>query len=531
MPRSMTALLFQSTRPRGARLRSHCRIRPRADSFNPRAHEGRDERGLRVAGLVVLVSIHAPTRGATRPRPPRPAPPGSFNPRAHEGRDVPVGRTWLRLEVFQSTRPRGARRLAPIPLLGAVKFQSTRPRGARPAITSLSAGTQPFQSTRPRGARPLTNVGVANVTVFQSARPRGARREPRKARRGQQRVSIHAPTRGATAVDAPAGDRREVSIHAPTRGATGGLRHDHGNGLVSIHAPTRGATRRVAVHSGRPAVSIHAPTRGATFGPYVEHWGKMFQSTRPRGARPAPAGQVLHMGLVSIHAPTRGATCPPTPRSPTSTSFNPRAHEGRDTPPRRRPRARCSFNPRAHEGRDAAAQAAGVGLRVSIHAPTRGATWRSSYAGTPATCFNPRAHEGRDLGKAQGGGTADRFQSTRPRGARRGRDGACQHGGRVSIHAPTRGATRGRGAGTRTRGCFNPRAHEGRDSPPSPVSSARCPVSIHAPTRGATWTVLDPKAFTALFQSTRPRGARPAAPPWRPSHTCFNPRAHEGRDT
>ena len=531
MPRSMTALLFQSTRPRGARLRSHCRIRPRADSFNPRAHEGRDERGLRVAGLVVLVSIHAPTRGATRPRPPRPAPPGSFNPRAHEGRDVPVGRTWLRLEVFQSTRPRGARRLAPIPLLGAVKFQSTRPRGARPAITSLSAGTQSFQSTRPRGARPLTNVGVANVTVFQSARPRGARREPRKARRGQQRVSIHAPTRGATAVDAPAGDRREVSIHAPTRGAT----------------------RRVAVHSGRPAVSIHAPTRGATFGPYVEHWGKMFQSTRPRGARPAPAGQVLHMGLVSIHAPTRGATCPPTPRSPTSTSFNPRAHEGRDTPPRRRPRARCSFNPRAHEGRDAAAQAAGVGLRVSIHAPTRGATWRSSYAGTPATCFNPRAHEGRDLGKAQGGGTADRFQSTRPRGARRGRDGACQHGGRVSIHAPTRGATRqlrdsirdgrvsihaptrgatrGRGAGTRTRGCFNPRAHEGRDSPPSPVSSARCPVSIHAPTRGATWTVLDPKAFTALFQSTRPRGARPAAPPWRPSHTCFNPRAHEGRDT
>ena len=145
--------------------------------------------------------------------------------------------------------------------------------------------------------------------------------------------------------------------------------------------------------------------------------------------------------------------------------------------------------------------------------------------------FNPRAHEGRDMEKFVRWDTGNLFQSTRPRGARRGRDGACQHGGRVSIHAPTRGATRGRGAGTRTRGCFNPRAHEGRDSPPSPVSSARCPVSIHAPTRGATWTVLDPKAFTALFQSTRPRGARPAAPPWRPSHTCFNPRAHEGRDT
>ena len=258
---------------------------------------------------------------------------------------------------------------------------------------------------------------------------------------------------------------------------------------------------------------------------------QQFQSTRPRGARR------------SAHMSSIGERC-----------FNPRAHEGRD----RHLRAKCYIwdlfqSTRPRGARHVRLRREVLRRPVSIHAPTRGATWRSSYAGTPATCFNPRAHEGRDLGKAQGGGTADRFQSTRPRGARRGRDGACQHGGRVSIHAPTRGATRGRGAGTRTRGCFNPRAHEGRDSPPSPVSSARCPVSIHAPTRGATPYTSTPAYFGFTFQSTRPRGARPlrdgrervgtwfqstrprgARPPCLASTTTpqpsFNPRAHEGRD-
>ena len=79
-------------------------------SFNPRAHEGRDEAPVYLSGEF-NVSIHAPTRGATRfrrvkpsiftfqstrPRGARrwrmsPLPgPGSFNPRAHEGRDISV---------------------------------------------------------------------------------------------------------------------------------------------------------------------------------------------------------------------------------------------------------------------------------------------------------------------------------------------------------------------------------------------------------------------------------------------------------
>ena len=56
--------VFQSTRPRGARLRiklGKAAIR----RFNPRAHVGRDSSGHEVA-THTDVSIHAPTWGATR---------------------------------------------------------------------------------------------------------------------------------------------------------------------------------------------------------------------------------------------------------------------------------------------------------------------------------------------------------------------------------------------------------------------------------------------------------------------------------
>ena len=76
------------------------------------------------------------------------------------------------------------------------------------------------------------------------------------------------------------------------------------------------------------------------------------------------------------------------------------------------------------------------------------------------------------------------FQSTRPRGARLNFVEETYNAIQVSIHAPTRGATR-------TVIIFN-------------IFTA---VSIHAPTRGATGkTQLESKKD--MFQSTRPRGAR-----------------------
>ena len=103
----------------------------RLQSFNPRAREGRDV----IAGkarITSAVSIHAPARGATRRTVRRIMPILCFNPRAREGRDL---RFFLRLLIellFQSTRPRGARRRPREVARRHHSFQSTRPRGARP---------------------------------------------------------------------------------------------------------------------------------------------------------------------------------------------------------------------------------------------------------------------------------------------------------------------------------------------------------------------------------------------------------------
>ena len=124
-----------------------------------------------------MVSIHAPTGGATRRRPgsPRRA---SFNPRAHGGRDGGGGTYGVRFAKFQSTRPRGARPGLLISLSRVSTFQSTRPRGARPEDGFSLLLSFLFQSTRPRGARRGNTAVTPDDYGFQSTRPRGARLRP-----------------------------------------------------------------------------------------------------------------------------------------------------------------------------------------------------------------------------------------------------------------------------------------------------------------------------------------------------------------
>ena len=55
-----------------------------------------------------------------------------------------------------------------------------------------------------------------------------------------------------------------ISIHAPTRGATAGIYCLGTVFCISIHAPTRGATPDVRLILPLDDISIHAPTRGAT---------------------------------------------------------------------------------------------------------------------------------------------------------------------------------------------------------------------------------------------------------------------------
>ena len=117
-----------------------------------------------------------PRGGATRATsPPRGAAP-CFNPRAREGRDGIGVVVWPRDFEFQSTRPRGARRVAVLARVATSAVSIHAPaRGATLTVSHRSLPPRQFQSTRPRGARLSVMVTPLLLLAFQSARPRGAR--------------------------------------------------------------------------------------------------------------------------------------------------------------------------------------------------------------------------------------------------------------------------------------------------------------------------------------------------------------------
>ena len=143
-------------------------------------------------------------------------------------------------------------------------------------------------------------------------------------------ISIHAPTRGATALVRDLQKQSAISIHAPTRGAT--LVADAVNQAVSIsiHAPTRGATINYARAFHRRCISIHAPTRGATKVILTFFPDLRFQSTLPQGERRSGDSISPSALTISIHAPTRGATLRECCTDRRRGHFNPRSHKGSD---------------------------------------------------------------------------------------------------------------------------------------------------------------------------------------------------------
>ena len=99
------------------------------------------------------------------------------------------------------------------------------------------------------------------------------------------------------------------------------------------------------------------------------------------------------------------------------------------------------------------------------------------------------------------------FQSTPPRGGR------LKHGvrrvrtGKISIHAPARGATGRLICRIRFSIYFNPRPRAGGDTPDGTAIGIAL-ISIHAPARGATYEDPSDIVDVLVFQSTPPRGGR-----------------------
>ncbi len=168
--------MFQSTRPRGARRDTDGRFFKMFHCFNPRARVGRDQSRTDLPLHTSLVSIHAPAWGATQLHPSFPYESSCFNPRARVGRD--------------------SERLA---ILSIKDCFNPRARVGRDAWEWAAVALWClFQSTRPRGAR---RGGVRNVAYGGG-------------------VSIHAPAWGATLAEAQHKIAELVSIHAPAWGAT-----------------------------------------------------------------------------------------------------------------------------------------------------------------------------------------------------------------------------------------------------------------------------------------------------------------------
>ena len=191
--------------------------------------------------------------------------------------------------------------------------------------------------------------------MFQSTHPHGVRQSQIEFYVELTKVSIHAPTRGATHPEFQKNVDDLVSIHAPTRGATvlsrSGIRP-----MVSFNPRTHTGCDLGNTHKRFGyCVSIHAPTRGATLlTKEVISSKPLFQSTHPHGVRlnnwswrnrengvsihaPTRGATILitiHISqwlAVSIHAPTRCATAFPSVELEWEDGFNPRTHTGCDS--------------------------------------------------------------------------------------------------------------------------------------------------------------------------------------------------------
>ena len=118
----------------------------------------------------------------------------------------------------------------------------------------------------------------------------------------------------------------------------------------------RGERRSCDGVFSRSRVSIHAPTRGATFSTLYDTLDTVFQFTLPRGERPYrdPQGDAKQV------------------------RFNSRSHTGSDNRKGYQRSIYCSFQfTLPHGERLRQASCLPALLSVSIHAPTRGATFRT----------------------------------------------------------------------------------------------------------------------------------------------------------
>ena len=174
-----------------------------------------------------------------------------------------------------------------------------------------------------------------------------------------------------------------------------------------------------------PNISIHAPARGATGSQASLKFRIWYFNSRPceRGDRGLPLGSTAIR--ISIHAPARGATCfAGLAKAKFVFQFTP-LREGRPALSLSR-RYASNFNSRPCERGDGEQRMGGLQVvKISIHAPARGATRPARYLHRDLGYFNSRPCERGDYFQRVMPATTIIFQFTPLREGRRGAGPPC----------------------------------------------------------------------------------------------------------
>ena len=172
---------------------------------------------------ALRISIHAPTRGATRFLSEDALFPLDFNPRSHEGSDSTSFTLSLILSDFNPRSHEGSDEINRMQVLHLRLFQSTLPRGERPRYSFTTCFLQHFNPRSHEGSDDRCNSLVHRVIYFNPRSHEGSDFIGPCRKDVSLFISIHAPTRGATAAFFRRRKDNGISIHAPTRGATATL--------------------------------------------------------------------------------------------------------------------------------------------------------------------------------------------------------------------------------------------------------------------------------------------------------------------
>ena len=144
-----------------------------------------------------VISIHAPTRGATLGQINLSEPHTDFNPRSHEGSDLECQKSWEPKNYFNPRSHEGSDYIRRAGNHIRCNFNPRSHEGSD-GCSDIADQVDYISIHAPtRGATALIAIGVA-LYKFQSTLPRGERHFVLLITHTFIYISIHAPTRGAT---------------------------------------------------------------------------------------------------------------------------------------------------------------------------------------------------------------------------------------------------------------------------------------------------------------------------------------------